>query len=580
MADPTSTDPWAWNAQAQTQDPSVYGWQGQGGIGVADLATAKPALVAAGVWNPAWDAAAANPTLYTPTIDPESGNVMRPAQQSVDLSALNGYQLGQARSSGYDVLHAVLGPNGQPISGGQLGVSSQQGAGSLKGNDYASMAAVAGTVLGAGYGAEALGGAGTAGSAAGATNPALIESASGTAGYGASSAGLGGGAAAAGDGALTTTLSNDMTQLPAGMSTQYTGAGVDTAANGATSTLPSSVGGAIPAESAPLVSDASPALSSVAGGSSPALGSAATTGFNWGSLVSPGLSLLGSGLTSNAIKSAAQTQADAATQAAQVAAAQRQPWVNAGTGALNQLTAMTQPGGQLSKTFTMADAQNMPAMQFSLDQGTQAINNSAAAKGGLLTSNNLQNATQFAEGNAAQYENQAFNQFIAGQQQLASPLLSLAGLGAPMVNATADTNANAVLAAGGANAAGTVANANNWSNYLSNAGNQANTMSALSNIFGTPSSSTPNSTASTGYNFSGSANDPWGTNVSFSDARLKEDIVRVGKTDDGIPIYRYKMKAGGPVQMGVMAQELEVLRPSAVRTHRSGFKMVDYDMVT
>ena len=66
---------------------------------------------------------------------------------------------------------------------------------------------------------------------------------------------------------------------------------------------------------------------------------------------------------------------------------------------------------------------------------------------------------------------------------------------------------------------------------------------------------------------------------TFSDERLKSDIRRVGSTDDGLPVYVYRM-GDGPTQMGVMAQEVEQREPRAVRTHSSGYKMVDYDQVS
>lgn len=50
----------------------------------------------------------------------------------------------------------------------------------------------------------------------------------------------------------------------------------------------------------------------------------------------------------------------------------------------------------------------------------------------------------------------------------------------------------------------------------------------------------------------------------FSDRTLKTDIERVGKTDDGLPVYTYRYKAGGPVQMGVMAQDVQKVKPEAV----------------
>lgn len=65
----------------------------------------------------------------------------------------------------------------------------------------------------------------------------------------------------------------------------------------------------------------------------------------------------------------------------------------------------------------------------------------------------------------------------------------------------------------------------------------------------------------------------------FSDRRLKTDIERVGKTDDGTPIYTYRYKDGGPKQMGVMAQDVEKKQPAAVARHPSGYRMVDYGKV-
>lgn len=51
-----------------------------------------------------------------------------------------------------------------------------------------------------------------------------------------------------------------------------------------------------------------------------------------------------------------------------------------------------------------------------------------------------------------------------------------------------------------------------------------------------------------------------------SDRRVKEDIKRVGKMNDGTPIYTYKYKEGdGKTHMGVMAQEARKKHPDAVR---------------
>lgn len=65
----------------------------------------------------------------------------------------------------------------------------------------------------------------------------------------------------------------------------------------------------------------------------------------------------------------------------------------------------------------------------------------------------------------------------------------------------------------------------------------------------------------------------------MSDERTKEDIERVGETDGGSPIYKYRYKWGGPMMFGVLAQEEEENNPDAVVTLPSGLKAVNYEMV-
>lgn len=64
----------------------------------------------------------------------------------------------------------------------------------------------------------------------------------------------------------------------------------------------------------------------------------------------------------------------------------------------------------------------------------------------------------------------------------------------------------------------------------------------------------------------------------FSDMRLKEDIKKVGKTDEGVGIYTYKYKGSPTTHMGVMAQELEKVKPEAVH-EVGGFKAVNYGAI-
>jgi hypothetical protein len=68
----------------------------------------------------------------------------------------------------------------------------------------------------------------------------------------------------------------------------------------------------------------------------------------------------------------------------------------------------------------------------------------------------------------------------------------------------------------------------------------------------------------------------------FSDRRLKHDIKRIGKTDEGLPIYKFKYKGDDSEQthIGFMADEVEKHHPEAVGLDPSGYKTVDYDRAT
>lgn len=66
--------------------------------------------------------------------------------------------------------------------------------------------------------------------------------------------------------------------------------------------------------------------------------------------------------------------------------------------------------------------------------------------------------------------------------------------------------------------------------------------------------------------------------MKLSDRRAKEDIKRVGKTDDGLNIYTYKYKGLPTTEMGVMAQEVQKKNPNAVG-RMGGLLAVDYSKV-
>ena len=306
----------------------------------------------------------------------------------------------------------------------------------------------------------------------------------------------------------------------------------------------------------------------------------------WGAIIGAVGSIAAGAMGSDASRSAANKQSDAATAAAAAAREERKPWTEAGKGALGTLSAGIAPGGQFATPFSMGDAKNSEAEKFAMKEGLGALNNSAAARGGLLGTNNQEQNIKYAEGVAGTFENQAFNQWLGERQQALQPIESMAGLGFTSAGQTADANANAILAAGGAQAGGAMGSAGAWGGAAGNIGNSGLTnMDSLKKLFGGSSGGgtvSPNGTydpSSAGYVSPNSPNF-MGPTEDVSDERLKEDVVHVGKTNDGLPIYRYRMKGGGPMKMGVMADDVEKKRPDAVRRGGHGFKMVDYSKVS
>lgn len=62
----------------------------------------------------------------------------------------------------------------------------------------------------------------------------------------------------------------------------------------------------------------------------------------------------------------------------------------------------------------------------------------------------------------------------------------------------------------------------------------------------------------------------------FSDRRLKRDIVRVSEFSDGLGIYAYRHVMGIKRILGVMADEVERLRPWALGPKIAGYRTVNY----
>lgn len=185
--------------------------------------------------------------------------------------------------------------------------------------------------------------------------------------------------------------------------------------------------------------------------------------------VGAGATLLSGMQGGQAISDANKTLQAGLTQAEGTVAAAGKPYMDTGAAANAQLATGLQAGGQFNTPFTMAKAQNTPAMQTALTQGMNAIQNSAAAKGGLLGTNTLASLSDYGQQTGAQYENQAFNQNLQENAQAMGGLENLSGTGASTAGTVGSNVAN--LQASGAQAGmnATLGAVNNQNQTIANA---------------------------------------------------------------------------------------------------------------
>ena len=71
-----------------------------------------------------------------------------------------------------------------------------------------------------------------------------------------------------------------------------------------------------------------------------------------------------------------------------------------------------------------------------------------------------------------------------------------------------------------------------------------------------------------------------GAGLLLSDRDAKEAIHKIGSTNDGQPLYRYRYKGSDQWHIGPMAQEVEKRHPEAVHQGVGGFKYVDLKAAT
>lgn len=177
---------------------------------------------------------------------------------------------------------------------------------------------------------------------------------------------------------------------------------------------------------------------------------------------------------------AAKKQEEAARQAASLQKMQfnrvredQAPYREAGYKALEQLAGLS----TFDPTPTHEQVANEPGYQFGMLQGRNALEGSAAARGGLYSGNALKELTQYATDYASTKYNDAWNRAQSGFANRWNRLAGLAGIGQQATNQVnaygqaATNNAGMYgMDAANAGAANQIGQANIWGNALNQLG--------------------------------------------------------------------------------------------------------------
>lgn len=186
------------------------------------------------------------------------------------------------------------------------------------------------------------------------------------------------------------------------------------------------------------------------------------------------------------------------------------PYLSAGSTATNTLSSLLGTPGQglltpWTQTFqapTAAQAEATPGYQFQLQQGENAMQNSAAGKGSLLTGRTLADLNNYAQGtastnyqntfnNALTQYNSAYSTFLNNQQNQYSRLMGLSGEGltaaggeGQLISGIGGDIASLYGQKGAAAAQGTIGAANAYGSILPGMSNAVSNYGLLSMLNG------------------------------------------------------------------------------------------------
>jgi len=108
----------------------------------------------------------------------------------------------------------------------------------------------------------------------------------------------------------------------------------------------------------------------------------------------------------------------------------QQPYMAAGAGATNQLAGLFAPGGEYTRQPTLEELQMDPGYAFRFREGQRALEQGAAARGGLLGGGTGKALARYGQEAGSQEYGNAYARFMANRAQAVQGLQNLMGTGA------------------------------------------------------------------------------------------------------------------------------------------------------
>ena len=108
----------------------------------------------------------------------------------------------------------------------------------------------------------------------------------------------------------------------------------------------------------------------------------------------------------------------------------QQPYMQAGAGAANQLASLFAPGGEYMRQPTLEELQMDPGYAFRFREGQRALEQSAAARGGLLGGGAGKALARYGQEAGSQEYGNAYARFMANRAAATQGLQNLMGTGA------------------------------------------------------------------------------------------------------------------------------------------------------